>query len=192
MNKNNIFRVTENEITITREFYERIFITNSKQRTLSAISLRVAAYLILELSDKEFRPLPPRSIIAKKLETSRTSVINALVQLEQDHFILRENVKIIPMIVGDKEKQKERDELCKKERDDGFKARDYSGKFRLNEFYNFNQQIDMSEDLNHFQIYDLATKDKMAYLNENDDDIHNRLDEFERRLKKIEQILLTD
>lgn len=171
-----------NTVIINKDFFKALFINQclKNNRTLSSVSLRLAALLLQELDDVEAKELPPRKRLAEYLQTSRTSVINALVQLEENNVIIRQ-VSIIQAIVGPSDEEKDRYYKIGQE---NLKQRKFSDKFLINRFYNQEYKpIDQQE----------FTKEIINYSNENLNNyittecLVNKIQDLEKRIKKLEE-----
>lgn len=77
------------KILIDKSYFERLFIRiNPNEKQLSMVTLRLAALLILELSETEPCKLPPRGELAKQMKVSKTTITNSLNQLLESNFML--------------------------------------------------------------------------------------------------------
>ncbi|MCS6131110.1 hypothetical protein DWV13_05550 [Clostridium botulinum] len=184
MNLPRIYSVNEKEniVTIDKDFFEALFINQPliNNRTLSSISLRLAALLLRELDEFEARELPPRKRLAESLNTSRTSIINSLVQLEECGFILRQ-VSILQSIIGPSEEEKDR---YYKIGEENFKKRNFSDKFSINPSYNqIYKTVSKQEFINEFISSSNETLNN-SIINEM---FINKLYELEERIKRLEE-----
>lgn len=180
MKFNRIYSVNEQENTVTlnKDFFEALFVNQSLRsgRTLSSVSLRLAAILLEKLDEFEAKELPPRTYLAERLNTSRTSVINSLVQLEENQFLIRQ-VSIIQAIVGPSEEEKKKYYKISQEH---LKGRNFSDKFLINRCYN--QEY---KPINEKELIEVSNKAVEKYLS--NDILINKLYELETRVKKLEQ-----
>lgn len=172
----------ENTVIIDKNFFEALFINQSSQnkRTLSSVSLRLAALLLQELDEFEAKELPSRKSLAECLNTSRTSIINSLVQLEESGFIKRQ-VSILQVIQGPSNKEKER---YYKVGEDHLKQRNFSDKFSINKFYNQNP-ISLEDVMK--KLGSVSNENLNNYItNEN---FIKKLHELEERMEKLEEMM---
>ncbi|NFG28487.1 hypothetical protein FC777_15525 [Clostridium botulinum] len=184
MNLRRIYSVDEqnNTVTIDKDFFKALFINQplKNNRTLSSISLRLAALLLQELNDLEARELPPRKRLAESLNTSRTSVINSLVQLEECEFIIRQ-VSIIESIIGPSEEEKNKYHKIGQE---NLKQRNFSDRFFINRWYNQN-----NDTISNQKIIKKLTNYSNETLNNyiTNAQFNDKLYELEERIKKLEE-----
>lgn len=93
---NLIFKKEDGNIIINEDFFNRIFIKPLKENNnLSGIALKLSAVLMQILDDKNSTYSPSRTEMAKMIGCSRTAIINALVQLEKEGFIIRDSASKI-------------------------------------------------------------------------------------------------
>lgn len=87
INKNVFVAEAENVIVFDIEYFKRIFIKSDSNNPLSLITLRIAALLLLYLSETEARKLPKRKEIELAIGVSKNSVTNSLLKLLEIGFI---------------------------------------------------------------------------------------------------------
>lgn len=160
------------------------------KKSLSGVALRLAAILIQKLDEYNDLELPSRNELASILGVSRTAIINALAQLEEEGFIVRRfDLEDVFWADDDDKKRELRAEQNKQKKLELLNRKDFSGKFRLNYFYNKEQEeINMSELLEKIsdQSLDIVTQALNSYQ------IEDRLLDIEVRLKKIEDELFKE
>lgn len=172
-----------NTVIIHKNYFKALFIDQSlkNDRTLSSIALRLAALLLDRIDEVEAKELPPRKWLAECLQTSRTSVLNALVQLEESGVIIRQ-VSIIQAIVGPSDEEKDKYYKIGLEH---LKQRNFRDKFLINRFYNQKCKPTSEEELKKAIISSSNENLNNYVINENI--INDKLKELEERIKKLEE-----
>lgn len=174
-----IYEEKDGKIIFDKGFFERLFIKNpiSTNKQLTSLSIRLASVLLEELSMLEYRKLPSRTKLAKKLNVSNTAVNDSLIQLEEVGLLERRISEIEAVVFADQEEdnkiKKEFNEKKVIERN----SRRFSDYFRINYNYNLTK-----EDLIEESLKDL----KEILLN------NNMQSEVTAEIKKQIQQLLQD
>lgn len=181
-----IFTIDNNKIIFDKDFFQRLFINPSKKnnKSLSGVALRLAVILLQELDEYHPTEIPQRNSLANTLGVSRTSIINALAQLEEEEFLLRYVSPLEGIIYCDEEKQERMNEIYQKQRDEQKNKRDFSGKFTINSNYNQDDQR-----LNMDEIMDCVLNQNMETVNNIFDGmkLKSRLKAIEDRIEKLEK-----
>jgi DNA-binding transcriptional MocR family regulator len=152
------------------------------KKSLSGVALRLAAILVQKLNEYTAVELPSRNDLASILGVSRTAIINALAQLEEEQFIVRE-ISELQGMVRDDEEQNKMDEYYRQQQEKFVQRKEFSGKFRLNPFYNQEPQSLNVSDL----LARISTQSKDMVTQVLDSiELESRLNEIENRLKAIE------
>lgn len=90
-----MIEIKNDEIIFNTKYFERLFIKNpiKSEKSLSSLSLRLAAILLKELDTLEKRKIPSRTKLAKILDVSNTAINDSLIQLEEAEFIVRKKIE---------------------------------------------------------------------------------------------------
>lgn len=137
---------------IDRDFFRKVFIEKpiGKDKALSGTSLRLAALLMnylnapLYAQDCDYNKLPKRTVLAKELGVSLTSVIDSLVELEENNFIIRKVPEYIKIIRCTDEENIEYRNKGQKLNESKKKSRVYSDEFIINKNYGMEPKTTMS------------------------------------------------
>ncbi|NJI81901.1 hypothetical protein GSQ54_15850 [Clostridioides difficile] len=126
------------------DFFKRVFINKplNKDKALSGTSLRLAALLMdylnippNHLEDYAYAKLPKRTDLAKKLDVSVTSIVDSLVELEENNFIIRKIPEYFRMIRCTDEENSDWQDKRQKLYESKKKSRVYSDEFIINKYY---------------------------------------------------------
>jgi len=125
-----MYKKKDDKIIFDRGFFERLYIQKPifGEKQLTSLSLRLASVLLEELNTSEYRKLPSRTKLAKKLNVSNTAVNDSLIQLEEVRFLERRISEFIPSVSADSEEDKI------------INTRRFSDYFRINYNYNLKEE----------------------------------------------------
>lgn len=139
-----IVEIQENKIIFNKTFFNKAFVNSSivLNKPLGSLSLRMMALLLQKMSSYEYRKLPPRTKLAKKLSVSTTAINNSLIELEEAGFLIRlvsELENIVPVDEEDKERQEMLD-FFEEQKEVNRNAKRFSDLFKINYYFNQTKQ----------------------------------------------------
>lgn len=150
----NYVDVNEQSVTIDRNFFFNTFVNpiqndnqDDKKIEVSALSIRLMAYLMTELSAYHYKKLPSRKTMSTVLGVSPSAIHKCLVALETIGFIIRSVDPVFEsMIRCNPDEQKQASEFYKQRNELHKKRGGFSDSFILNVYYNAKPVT--TEDLN--------------------------------------------
>lgn len=157
-------------IWIDESYFNNTFIKPIEEN-VSGLTLRLMAYLILELSFYEYRKLPSRKSLSQKFGANTSSINNSLAFLE-DHIFLKRciNSEFEDMVRATPEKQKEADLFYGQQRKLNREKKKFNDYFILNPNFNQSQDTTLINEIyssDSFQLLQQIVRNDPAAIIEN-------------------------
>lgn len=154
-------------IWIDENYFNNTFI-KPMEENVSGLTLRLMAFLILELSFYEYRKLPSRKLLSQKFGANTSSINKSLAFLEDHEFFKRcINPEFEGIVWATPEKQKEADLFYEQQRKLNREKKKFNDYFILNSNFNQSQDITPVNELNSFDMLELLQGNDPATTIEN-------------------------
>lgn len=146
-------------IWIDENYFNSAFI-KPMEENVSGLTLRLMAFLILELSFYQYQKLPSRKLLSQKLGANTSSINKSLAFLEDHDFFKRcINPEFEGMVRVTPEKQKEADLFYEQQRKLNREKKKFNDYFILNPNFNQSQDITSVNASNFFDMLQVQGND---------------------------------